>query len=163
MKRQISEADAKNRLAALCARSEHCSGEMLDKMRQWEMAEDAQARIMQYLVEHKFVDDGRYARAMSIDKIRYNKWGRKKIEQALWLKHVDSAIVRSVLDDIPDSEYLAVLRPLLKAKRRSVKGNSEYEVTQKLVRFAMSRGYDYRLIKECLGENCEDIADDPLD
>lgn len=156
MKRQISEADAKSRLAALCAKSEHCCGEMLDKMRQWEVAEDAQARIMQYLTEHKFVDDERYARAMAIDKVRYSKWGRKKIEQALWLKHVDSDIVREVLDEIPDSEYLDVLRPLLKAKRRSVKGSSEYEVTQKLVRFAMSRGFDYRLIRECLGSDVEE-------
>lgn len=150
MKKQISEADAKSRLSALCAKSEHCCGEMLEKMRQWEVAEDAQARIMQYLTEHKFVDDERYARAMAIDKVRYSKWGRKKIEQTLWLKRVDSDIVREVLDEIPDSEYLDVLRPLLKAKRRSVKGSSEYEVTQKLVRFAMSRGFDYRLIRECL-------------
>lgn len=156
MKRQISEADAKSRLAALCAKSEHCCGEMLDKMRQWEVAEDAQARIMQYLTEHKFVDDGRYARAMAIDKVRYSKWGRKKIEQALWLKHVDQNIIKTVLDEIPDSEYLDVLRPLLKAKRRSVKGSSEYEVTQKLVRFAMSRGFDYQLIRECLGSDVEE-------
>lgn len=156
MKRQISEADAKSRLAALCAKSEHCCGEMLDKMRQWEVAEDAQARIMQYLTEHKFVDDERYARAMAIDKVRYSKWGRKKIEQALWQKRVDSDIVREVLDEIPDSEYLDVLRPLLKAKRRSVKGSSEYEVTQKLVRFAMSRGFDYQLIRECLGSDVEE-------
>ena len=156
MKRQISEADAKSRLAALCAKSEHCCGEMLDKMRQWEVAEDAQAQIMQYLTEHKFVDDERYARAMAIDKVRYSKWGRKKIEQALWQKRVDSDIVREVLDEIPDSEYLDVLRPLLKAKRRSVKGSSEYEVTQKLVRFAMSRGFDYQLIRECLGSDVEE-------
>lgn len=156
MKKQISEADAKSRLAALCAKSEHCCGEMLDKMRQWEMAEDARARIMKYLTEHKFVDDERYARAMAIDKVRYSKWGRKKIEQALWLKHVDPDIIKTVLDEIPDSEYLDVLRPLLKAKRRSVKGSSEYEVTQKLVRFAMSRGFDYQLIRECLGSDVEE-------
>lgn len=156
MKRQISEADAKSRLAALCAKSEHCCGEMLDKMRQWEVAEDAQARIMQYLTEHKFVDDERYASAMAIDKVRYNKWGRRKIEQALWLKHVDQDIIKTVLDEIPDSEYLDVLRPLLKARRRSVKGSSEYEVTQKLVRFAMSRGFDYQLIRECLGSDVEE-------
>lgn len=156
MKKQISEADAKSRLAALCAKSEHCCGEMLEKMRQWELAEDAQARIMQYLTEHKFVDDERYTRAMAIDKVRYNKWGRKKIEQALWMKHVDHDIIKTVLDEISDNEYLDVLRPMLKAKRKSVKGNSEYEVTQKLVRFAMSRGFDYRLIRECLGDDVEE-------
>lgn len=157
MRREISEADAKSRLAALCAKSEHCCGEMLEKMRQWNVAEEAQARIMQYLIEHKFVDDERYTRAMAIDKVRYNKWGRKKIEQALWLKHVDQDIIKTVLDEIADSEYLTVLRPLLKAKRKSTKGNSEYEITQKLVRFAMSRGFEYQQIRECLGDDCEEF------
>lgn len=152
IKKQISEDDARSRLAALCAQGEHCCFEMTEKMRRWNLPDDAQARIMQYLTANRFVDDERYARAMAIDKLRYNKWGRKKIEQAMWLKHIDEDISTRVLDEIDDGEYLAVLRPLLKAKRRGIKASSEYELSQKLVRFAMSRGYEYRHIRQCLGD-----------
>lgn len=137
-------------MAALCAGSEHCCHEMTEKMRRWELPEDAQTRVVQWLTEHKFVDDERYARAMARDKMRYNKWGRRKIEQALWMKQVDDGIIRRVLDEIDDEEYMAVLRPLLQSKRRVTKGASDYEINQKLTRFALSRGYDYCLIKECL-------------
>lgn len=150
--KQISENDARSRLAALCAQGEHCSYEMTVKMRRWELAEDAQERIIQYLVTNRFIDDERYARAMAIDKLRHNKWGRKKIEQAMWLKHIDNDISTRILDEIDDEEYIDILRPLLKAKRRSIKASSDYELYKKLVRFAMSRGYDYRLIRICLGD-----------
>lgn len=154
--KQITESEAKIRLSALCVQRERCSDEMIEKMRQWELSDEVQARIMQYLTEHKFIDDERYARALSMDKLRYNKWGRKKIEQALWLKHIDKDIIVRVLDEINDEEYLSILRPLLKSKRRSTKGKSDYEINQKLIRFAFSRGYEYRLIRVCISDADEE-------
>ena len=46
-KRPMPEPQALKKLADLCAKGEHCSGEMLEKMRRWGLAEDAQARIME--------------------------------------------------------------------------------------------------------------------
>ena len=89
MKQEISEKEALLRLAALCAQGEHCQWEMTEKLRKWEIGEEAQARIMQKLVSGRYVDDERFARAFAMDKVRYNKWGRRKVEQALWQKHID--------------------------------------------------------------------------
>ena len=74
------------KLAALCARGEHCQHDMLEKMRQWGVDEQEQASVMQRLVKERYVDDERYTRAFVHDKMTYNQWGRRKIEQALWLK-----------------------------------------------------------------------------
>ena len=76
---------------------------MEDKMRKWGMAPDAQARVMEYLTKNKFVDDERYARAFALDKIRYNKWGRRKVEQALWAKRIDEPTRQLVLGEIADA------------------------------------------------------------
>ena len=149
----ISEKDALLRLSALCAQGEHCQWEMLEKMRKWELDEEAQARIMERLVKDRYVDDERYARAFIKDKIRYNKWGRRKVEQALWMKHIDDDIRQRTLDEVDDEEYLSVLRPLLKEKRRTTKASSDYELNQKLIRFALGRGFTYDIIEQCLG-NC---------
>ena len=43
------------------------------------------ARVIAALVKGCFVDDERFARAFANDKVRYNKWGRHKIDQALCL------------------------------------------------------------------------------
>ena len=153
--KEKTEQDAYLQLAALCAQAEHCQQEMRDKLKRWGVSADAQDRIVARLVEERFIDDERYARAFVKDKIRYNKWGRRKVQQGLWLKHIDADIQERVLDDVDDSEYLAVLRPLLKQKVKSVKAGNDYERTQKLVRFALSRGFTFDLIRQCL-----DVDDD---
>jgi len=153
--RQKTEQEAYQQLAALCAQSEHCQWEMTEKMRRWELSDEAQARIMQRLVSERFIDDERYARALVKDKVRYNKWGRRKVEQALWLKHIDETIRQRVLDEVDDEEYLATLRPLLKQKRRSIKAASDDEINMKLTKFALGRGFTFDLIKQCI-----DVDDD---
>ena len=145
-----TENEAYLTLAALCARAEHCQWEMLEKMRRWELSEEAQARVMARLVEERYVDDERYARAFVNDKVRYNKWGRRKVEQALWQKHIDEGVRQRVLDEVDDEAYLAVLRPLLQQKRKSTKAANDYELNQKLVRFALGRGFTYDIIEQCL-------------
>ena len=153
-----SEKEAYLTLAALCAQAEHCQWEMLEKMRRWEVPEEAQARVMQRLVKERYVDDGRYAQAFVKDKIRYNKWGRRKVDQALWQKHIDEDIRKRVLDEVDDEEYLSVLRPLLKQKRKSTKANNDYELNQKLMRFALGRGFTFDI-----GRQCIDVEEEPED
>lgn len=156
--KQKTEQDAYLTLAALCAQSEHCQWEMLEKMRRLEMDEAAQARVMERLVKERYVDDERYATAFVKDKVRYNKWGRRKVEQALWQKHISEDIRQSVLNEVDDEEYLAVLRPLLKQKRRSIKAQNDYEMNQKLMRFALGRGFTFDLIRQCV-----DVDEEPDD
>ena len=146
----ISEEQALARLTALCAGAEHCTGEMIDKMTKWEISEEAQARIMEHLVKNKYVDDERYCRAFVHDKMEYNHWGRRKIEQALYVKHVDKAIQKTVLDEIPDEDFIDILRPLIVQKRRQTRANSEYEMNMKLMRFAASRGFTIEQIRQCI-------------
>lgn len=151
-----SENEAYLTLAALCAQAEHCQYEMTEKMRRWELSEEAQAHVMQRLVAERYVDDERFARAFVKDKICYNKWGRRKVEQALWAKHIDEDIRQRVLNEVDDEEYINVLRPLLQQKRKSIKANSDYELNGKLIRFAMSRGFTMDIIKQCINIEDED-------
>ena len=158
--KEVTEQGAYLQLAQLCACSEHCQHEMLVKMRRWGMTDEAQARVMQRLVSERYVDDERYARAFVRDKIRYNKWGRRKVEQALWMKRIDDDIRERVLGEVDDDEYISVLRPLLKQKRRSTKAQSDYELNQKLVKFALSRGFTFDIIRQCMDGDIDDMEDE---
>jgi regulatory protein len=158
--KEVTEQGAYLQLAQLCARSEHCQHEMLEKMRQWEMSDEAQARVMQRLIQERYVDDERYARAFVNDKIRYNKWGRRKVEQALWTKRISDDIRTAVLAEVDDEQYLSVLRPLLKQKRRSIKAASDYELNQKLVKFALSRGFTYDIIRQCVDGDVDEVYEE---
>ena len=60
----------------------------------------------------------------------------------------DERYARAFVKD--DKEYLEVLRPLLKQKRKSTKAENDYELNQKLMRFALGRGFTFDIIRQCL-------------
>ena len=157
-KKPITEQEALQKLSALCARAEHSSGEMLEKMRRWQLPDDARERVLDRLIDEKFVDDERFARLFVREKIRFDRWGRRKIEQALYQKGVASDISRRVLDEVDDEAYVAELKKLIAAKRRSVQAESDYEMRAKLTKYALGRGFDYNVIRQCI-----DGADELLD
>lgn len=150
MNNELTEQQVFQKLSALCARAEHCQWEMLEKMRQWGVDEEMQARVMERLVNGRYVDDRRYAEAFVRDKVRYNQWGRRKVEQALWLKHIDGDVARQALDAIDDDEYVSMLKPMLAQKRRTTKAQSDYELNMKLMKWAVGRGFTMDIIHQCL-------------
>ena len=157
--KQLTEQEALFRLTALCSQAEHCSYEMTEKMRKWQISDEAQARIMQHLVEERYIDDERFCRYFVKDKIRYNKWGRRKVEQALWAKHIDSDISKAILDEVDDEEYINILRPMIKNRRKQMKDMSEYEANARLMRWAIGRGFTFDIIRQCI-DGVEEMEDD---
>ena len=159
-KKPLTEQPALLKLTTLCTQSEHCSQEMLDKMKKWELSEDAITRNMQFLTEKKFIDDERYARFFINDKIKYNKWGRRKVEQALWMKHISKEISAPIFEEIEGDLYIDTLLPLLKSKYKTIKAKNDYERSMKLIRFAMGRGFDLDTIHKCIDRMKEEDLDD---
>ena len=134
------------KLTSLCARAEYCQHDMLEKMRKWEVNSVDKAEIMEYLLREKYVDEERYARHFISDKLRFNKWGRRKVEQALYMKRIPESIYRPILDEQCDEDYEDILMPLLRNKLRTVKGKNSYDIRNKIIRFALSRGFETDLV-----------------
>lgn len=157
----VSEQEALARLQTLCAQAEHSSGEMREKMRRWQLTPEAQERILEQLVSERFIDDERFSRIYVREKIRFDHWGRRKLEQGLYNKGIARATIAQALSEVPQEDYVAVLRPLLDSKRRTLKADSDYELSTKLVRFALGRGFTFDVIRLAMdGADDVDIADD---
>lgn len=146
----LSREKALAKLAALCARAEYCTGDMEDKMRRWGLSGDDIKENISYLVANKYVDNARYCQAFVNDKIAYNHWGRRKIEQALWMKRVPESVSAPILDAVPEEDYINVLKPLIASKSATVKAESDDERQMKLMKFALGRGFSIDEIKQCL-------------
>ena len=138
------------RLTTLCVQGEHCEKDILAKMEKWGLGKEMQASIIEYLVKERFVDNERYCRAFVSDKMRYNHWGQRKIEQALWLKGIEKSVSSQVFAEIDTEEWVEILSSELSKKRKTVKGRNDYEIKQKLVRFAAGRGFPYGIISKCI-------------
>lgn len=147
-----TEQEAYQKLSALCAMSEQCCYDVMQKLKRWEVAEDMAERIVAKLVKEKFIDEERYARAFVRDKFRYNHWGRVKIEHELKLKRIASRHIEQGLEELKEEDNLETLRQLIEKKRPSVKGKNEYEIKVKLIRFALGRGFEMDDIMKVYGD-----------
>jgi len=155
----MTEQEAFNRLAALCAASEHCRHDVMEKMRRWQLSDDACRRVTDRLVDARYIDETRYCRAFVSDKTEYAKWGKLKIAQALRMKRIPDEMAENALSALDDETQLSVLRPLLERKEREIRDTDAWNRRQKLVRYAAGRGFEMRVICRCL--DCrEDVYDD---
>ena len=148
------------KLAAKCSISEQCLSDIEGKLAKYDLPEKEKTRILRHLVEEKYIDDSRYTEAYVRDKYRLNKWGRMKITQGLRIKGIDNETISEAMGAIDETEYLSILRDLIKAKRKSTKGKSDYEINGKLARFASGRGFEYSAIRQCLGSDFEEYEMD---
>lgn len=145
MKREYSKEELINKAEAYCSAAEHCKSEVDKKMRLWggEMYAD---EIIAKLISDRFIDEARFTKAFVRDKYRFNRWGKNKIIQALKIKRITSEDIQSGLEEIDDDFYDENIISLIAAKRRTVKGKNEYECNAKIIKYALTKGYDMKSI-----------------
>ncbi len=143
---------AYDKAAFLCSRSEHCSSEIQEKLKVWGLSFEDSAPIIKKLVAEKYLDDERFARAYAKDKFRFNHWGKQKIAFMLRSKNISTEIMELAFEEIEDEGYSDELRKLLTDKEKSIKAKDKYDKRNKLMRFAMGRGFESGQISAVLKE-----------
>ena len=131
-----------------CSRAEKCESDVRTYL--YKQGVDAKdiARIVDSLVDDKFVDNARYARAFVSDAFKFNKWGRLKIRQALLAKGFAEKLISEPLSGIDETEYMLLLESLLRTKLKSVRDDDEYKLKASIFRFAYSRGFEPELVEK---------------
>jgi len=155
---KITYQQALKSAAVICGKSEKCSSEMIDTLRQWGLSDDEVKTGMNFLVQEKFIDDQRYAIHFVHDKFKLNKWGKVKIAYILRQKHIAEPLIRNSLDEIADVDYEITIRKLLQSKIRSIKAVNGHERKGKLVVFAQSRGFESDIAYRIAGEIISDLS-----
>lgn len=148
--KELTEKEVWNKVTAYCSIAERCSADVVDKLQKWGVERDILSNITSKLVEEKYIDEKRYSFAFVNDKYRFAKWGKVKIAQALKQKQIPEDVYDLALKDVDENEYLDILRNLLNAKRKTIHAKNEYEQNGKLIRFALSRGFEMKDIRHCI-------------
>lgn len=146
----IKEEAAMGRIASYCARGEQSRADAYEKLKRWGFDGKVIEGMLKALETGGFIDDERFCRSYVNDKYRLAKWGRLKIAQALALRKIPEEMARRHLNEIDEEEYVKILRGLINTKKRSVQGKNKQDKDIKLIRFAASRGFEMRYIKQCL-------------
>lgn len=146
----MTESEGKTLAERYCSGAEHCCQEVR-QMLERRKAESADIeRIIKYLIKEGYIDESRYAAAFVHDKVRFAKWGRAKIAQALWQKRIPADVADEALASIDEDEYMAALKDVVASRYRQTKGATEYERKIKTMKSVCSRGYEPALVRRVL-------------
>lgn len=140
--KEYTESEMLRRAAAYCSAAERCREDVRRKIEAAGLPAEATERILDRLVEEKFIDERRFARSFVNDKLRFNKWGRIKISYELQKKKIPADIREEALAAIDEETYRLILHDLLKTKKRGTRGKDERDLFYKLLRFAAGRGFE---------------------
>ncbi len=134
---------ALSQLMRLSSRAERSSGDARRLMARWGVPEGEREGVLRKLMDMRFIDDRRYADAYVRDRSRFGGWGIHKIRAGLIAKGVSADIISEALTQLSSVAPEGKLRKLLERKAPKVRAENNYELKTKLIRFLLSRGFEY--------------------
>lgn len=141
------------RLQNQCARREYCTADIMEKaIKAMEDDREAAAEIVASLKEDGYVSDLRYASAFAREKASLTGWGPVKIRFALAAKKIDRDTIAAALEEIDSDKADEKLQRLLEQKWHTLQDDPQGKL--KLLKFALSRGYNYDQVRDLAEEIC---------
>ena len=98
-------------------------------------------KIIDILVNEKFIDELRYASAFVRDKSALSGWGAVKIRYMLSSKGIPREVISEALGEVDEGKARARLEKLMENRYRSLKDDPQCRL--KMLRFGLGRGYEY--------------------
>ncbi|MFI3269447.1 MAG: regulatory protein RecX [Rikenellaceae bacterium] len=157
-----SADQALNSLMRLCARSEKSTGDARRLMSRWGVEPSEQEAVLAQLMQHKFIDDERYATAFIREKSRLNGWGERKIVMELKRKGVAMEIIEErmeALDEGDEEQTRIRLNNMIAKKLRTIKYKDTKQLREKLFRYGASLGYSFSQLYSAIEEATSNIND----
>lgn len=138
-------------LQNLCVRREYCTSDIRRKALDRCEGDKAMAdELVASLKADRFVDDVRYASAFAREKSSLTGWGPVKIRFALRAKGLSEGDIAAGLAEIEPDRASSRLESLLQNKWKSLSDDPAGRL--KLIRFALSRGYEYSQVEDIVNE-----------
>jgi regulatory protein len=127
-----------------CSYQERCIYDVERKLEKYEMEDAEKKEIISHLHEHQFLDENRFVALFIKSKVNLKKDGVNKIKAALYAKRIDPKLIQEHLKDIEAAIYSENMQKLIDRKKEELlKKNVPAQAKQKLIRYLMSKGYNY--------------------
>lgn len=139
-----------DKMAKYCAYQERCVKDVRDKLKTFEISEEEKTKILEYLLDNRFVNDERFAKSFVRGKINQSGWGVNKIRFHLVQKGIAKEIIDEALSQTDEEVYRQRLIDILQTKVKTVKADSDFEKKRKLAAYAMQKGFESALVWEIL-------------
>ena len=152
----LSPDQVLDKMAKYCAYQERCVKDVIDKLKTFEISEKELKDILNYLIDNRFVNNERFAKAFVRGKINQSGWGLNKIRFHLMQKGIEKGLIDEALQAFDEEVYHQRLVEILTTKAKTVKAANDFEKKRKLAAYAMQKGFEASLVWEVLKETFED-------
>ncbi len=152
-KKKLSPDEALHKMRKYCAYQERCHHDARYKLVKMGVYGDLLEAILGQLIEDKFLDEERFARAFARGKFRNNQWGWIKIRLELKRRKINDYLITKAREEITDDEYRDVLHALLTKKKDQLSPGTGLELHNKLFRFAQQKGFETWIISDILAQH----------
>lgn len=111
-------------------------------------SDEETSEVCDYIEEVGLVDDDLYVKFFVEDSFRIKNKGARKIVYELKQRGIDDDKIEEAIEEASDMEYEA-LKEAYERKLEATKSETDpYKRKNKIIRFLISRGFDYSDIKE---------------
>ena len=145
-----------DKMAKYCAYQERCVKDVTDKLKTFEISAKERENILNYLIDNRFVDNERFAKAFVRGKINQSGWGLNKIRFHLMQKGISKELIEAALETFDEEVYRQRLVEVLKTKSKTVKAANDFERNRKLAAYAIQKGFEappvWEVLKEPFGD-----------
>ncbi|MCO6495851.1 MAG: RecX family transcriptional regulator [Bacteroidetes bacterium] len=147
---RLSFNAARKRIEKFCAYQERHQEEVRAKLYSFGLGFDDVELILTEMIQSKFLNEERFAKAYSGGKFRQKKWGRLKIVQELRLRKISERNIKIGLKEIDPHLYEKTLRDLVEKLKIKYKrsGLKDWQKKQKVIRALMTKGYEPDMISD---------------
>jgi len=145
-----SEKQVLNKLARFCSYRDRSEGEVKQKMKALGVSKEKYPKFISCLTDEKFLDEERFCRIYVRSKLLQNHWGRQKIYSGLKSKFVANHNIENALNTLDIEEYNSILSDVLQRKSKELESEDSSIKKQKIIRYALSKGFTYGEILELL-------------
>lgn len=129
-----------------CAYQERCIADVRKKLIEWKVNPESMNIIIHLLLSEDYINEERFARIFAGGKFRIKKWGRNKINAALRAKRIPDNLIHLGLQQIDEEEYAQTLNALINKKKESLKDPASPAGRNKVINYALSRGFERHLV-----------------
>lgn len=144
--------EAREKIRAFCLYRDRSQQECRDKLYSYGLNSDTIEILLSELIQERFVDEERFARAFVRGKYSIKKWGRYKIKQALYPHSLSDYVLKKAFTEIDPEKYWLNLMQVCEKRWPLTKGKDEYLRKQKLRAYLQARGYEADLVQEAMRE-----------
>ncbi|HEV7381782.1 MAG TPA: regulatory protein RecX [Dyadobacter sp.] len=140
--------------ASYCAYQERTQDEVKLRLKKWNVWGDEADEIIAELISMNYLSEERFAQTYAGGKFRIKNWGRMKIRQELNRRGLSNYSIEKGMSEIKDEAYVSTLKELLTKKKILLEKTEtdKFKLKQKLVRYALGKGYESELVWKLVGE-----------